>query len=63
MLIYHSLPEIRFDLPLSLKHCAVVAITIVFALVMWSCGKSFLGSYKHLARKSNTGIADWREYL
>ena len=56
-LAYFSLGALQFDLPLSLKHIAVGALTLAFCLLILWKGRTYGGDHVHIANQRTTSVA------
>lgn len=56
ILVGHSLPEIDFSAPISLKHLIVGFITFLFALLILFKGRTWKKEYEHIADRRETKI-------
>ncbi|UFS71766.1 hypothetical protein LPW11_06120 [Geomonas sp. RF6] len=62
ILIIHALPELHFDCTYVVdyyilgRHIVPLAVTLLFGKVMFKWGRTFPGSYDHVAQKRDTKI-------
>ncbi len=55
-LLIHSLPELHYTYSLSIRHCMIGGITLVFGRLMFKKGRTHEGHYEHIADKRDTKI-------
>jgi hypothetical protein len=56
VLVWHALPKFDLAQPLSIRHLAVVGITVLFGGLMLYRGKTHEGSHEHVVNKRATRI-------
>jgi hypothetical protein len=56
VLLIHSLPPFHYADPVSWKHLAIGAITLLFIILMRFGAKTHLGSHEHVVTKRKTRI-------
>ena len=57
-LIFHALPELKLQSPLSFKHLIIGGLTLGFCRLMCWKGKSYDGVFEHFAKKIESKIIE-----